>query len=363
MNIGYRKELDGIPVYRPGKPIDDVKRELGLETVVKLASNENPIGFSPKVKEAVEKALLEVNLYPDGNATVLKETIAKKFNVTPDMVLPTCGSDEMVDLISKSFINSGDEVIMSEVTFPRYYITAQMMGANIVKIPLKNLGYDIEAFKKAVNPNTKLVWLCNPNNPTGTIFTENELTELLDIISPTTLVIYDEAYNEFVTNSEYPKDSIGIMRKYPNVIVMKTLSKAYGLAGLRIGYTIGDPEILSIINRVRNPFNVTLLTQAAAIASINDDDFLSKVVKLNTEGKLYLYSEFDKLGIEYAKTEANHIIFNSKNDSTTVFDKLLKKGVIIRPQTGFNPNTWLRVSIGTMEENKIFIKCLKEILA
>ena len=362
MNIGYRKELDGIPVYRPGKPIDDVKKELGLEHVVKLASNENPFGFSKKAKEAVLKALEDVNLYPDGNATLLKETIANKYGVTPEMVLPTCGSDEMVDLIAKTFIEKGDKVIMADITFPRYYITSQMMGADICIVPLKSLAYDIEGFKNAVTPDTKIVWLCNPNNPTGTMFTERELQELLDIIPDTTLVVYDEAYCEFAQSEGYPKNSLEYLKKYKNMIVMKTLSKAYGLAGLRVGYTIGDPEILSLINRVRNPFNVTLVTQAAAIAALNDDEFLKKVVENNTEGKNYIYEEFDKLRLEYAKTEANHIIFNSGKDSDFVFNSLLKKGVIIRPVGGFNPNTWLRVSIGTMEENKFFIKCLKEVL-
>ncbi len=351
-----------MPVYRPGKPIEDVKRELGLQHVIKLASNENPFGFSPCVKEAVIKSLDEINLYPDGNATLLKDTIAKKYDVMPEMVLPTCGSDEMVDLIAKSFIDKGDEVIMSEVTFPRYFITSQMMGAEIKAIPLKNLTYDIEAFKKAVSPRTKLIWLCNPNNPTGTIFTEKQLQELIEVIPSTTLIVYDEAYCEFVTNESYPKNSIDYIKKHKNMIAMKTLSKAYGLAGLRIGYTIGDPEVLSIINRVRNPFNVTLITQAAAVAAINDDGFLKKVVDNNTEGKNYIYAEFDKMGLEYAKTEANHIIFNSGKDSEEVFNALLQKGVIIRPQNCFNPDTWLRVSIGTMEENKIFIKCLKEVL-
>lgn len=362
MNIRYRKELDGIPVYRPGKPIDDVKRELGLKDVVKLASNENPFGFSPAVKEAVIKALDEINLYPDGNATLLKNTIAQKYGVTADMVLPTAGSDEMLDLIAKSFIDKGDEVIMSDITFPRYFITSQMMGADIKIVPLKYLTYDIEGFKRAVTSNTKIVWLCNPNNPTGTIFSEKELQELLEVIPPTTLVVYDEAYCEFVTDDSYPKDSISYLKKYKNMIIMKTLSKAYGIAGLRIGFTIGDPEIISIINRVRNPFNVTLVTQAAAIAAINDEEFLNTVVANNTEGKNYIYAEFDEMGIEYAKTQANHIIFNAKRDSEEIFQELLKRGVIIRPQGGFNPNTWLRVSIGTMDENKLFIKNLKAII-
>ncbi len=362
MHVKYRKELDAIPVYVPGKPIDEVKRELGLDKVIKLASNENPLGFSPRVKEAVVKALEEANLYPDGNSTLLKEAIAKKYGISPEMVLPTCGSDEMLDLIAKTYIEKGDEVVMADITFPRYFATSQMMGAVIKKVPLKNLAYDIEGFKSAINSNTKIVWLCNPNNPTGTFFSEKELTGLMEAISPETLVVYDEAYSEFASHLDYPKNSLKLLEKYKNMLLLKTLSKAYGLAGLRLGYTIGDPELLSAINRIRNPFNVTLLTQAAAIAAINDEEFLAKVVSNNDEGKKYIYEEFDKMGLEYAKTEANHIIFNSKKDSSMVFNELLKRGVIIRPVAGFNPSTWLRVSIGTMEENREFIKELKEVL-
>ncbi|HWQ29394.1 MAG TPA: histidinol-phosphate transaminase [Negativicutes bacterium] len=363
MQVKYRVELEPIPVYVPGKPIDDVKRELGLNKVIKLASNENPLGFSPRVKEAVAKAMEEVNLYPDGNATLLKEAIAGKLGVTTDMVLPTCGSDEMLDLIAKTFIGKGDEVVMADVTFSRYAATSQMMGAVIRQVPLINLAYDIEGFQKAINKDTKVVWLCNPNNPTGTIFSEEELVRLMEAVSPTTLVVYDEAYAEFASHPDYPKNSIRFLEKYDNMLILKTLSKAYGIAGVRVGYTLGHPELISAINKIRNPFNVTLLTQAAAVAAINDEEFLAKVVANNDEGKKYLYDEFDKLGLEYAKTEANHIIFNARKDSSTVFNELLKLGVIIRPIGGFKPATWLRVSIGTMEENREFIKALKQVLA
>jgi histidinol-phosphate aminotransferase len=362
MQVKYRRELDLIPVYVPGKPIDEVKRELGLDKVIKLASNENPFGFSPFIKEAVLKALEEASLYPDGNSTLLKETIARKFGISPEMILPTCGSDEMIDLIAKTFIEEGNEVVMADITFPRYSATSQMMGAAIKKVPLKNLAYDIEGFKKAINANTRVVWLCNPNNPTGTIFSEKELVELLEAVSPETLVVYDEAYCEFASHPDYPKDSFKFLKKYKNLLLLRTLSKAYGLAGLRLGYTIGDPELISVINRIRNPFNVTLLTQVAAVAAINDDEFLAKVVANNNEGKKYIYEEFDKMGLEYARTEANHIIFNSNQNCNIVFNALLKKGVIIRPVGGFTPGTWLRVSLGTMAENREFIKALKEVL-
>jgi histidinol-phosphate aminotransferase len=216
MAVRYRKELDSISPYVPGKPIDDVKRELGLERVIKLASNENPFGFSPAVREAVMKALEQVNLYPDGNATLLKEKIAQKYDVTPEMVLPTCGSDEMVDLIAKTFIDRGSEVVLAEVTFPRYVSTSMMMGASLKIVPMKNMAYDLEGFKKVITPETRLIWLCNPNNPTGSFFSRNELIDLLEYVSPETLVMYDEAYYEFATHPDYPKDILELLMSKRN---------------------------------------------------------------------------------------------------------------------------------------------------
>lgn len=362
MAVRYRKELDTISPYVPGKPIDDVKRELGLDRVIKLASNENPFGFSSSVREAVMRALDEVNLYPDGNATLLKAKIAEKYGVTSDMVLPTCGSDEMLDLIAKTFIDQGSEVVMAEVTFPRYFSTSKMMGADLKIVPMKDMAYDLEGFKKVITPETRLVWLCNPNNPTGSFFSRDELSDIMECIAPETLVVYDEAYYEFATHPDYPKDSLDFLKKYQNMLVMKTLSKAYGIAGLRIGFTIGDSTLLGLINRIRNPFNVTLITQAAAMAAIDDDEFLVKIIANNNEGKHYLYEEFEKMGLDYVQTEANHIAFSAGKDADVVFHDLLKKGVIIRPIGGENYKTWLRVSIGTMEENQEFIRALQEVL-
>ncbi len=362
MTVKYRRELDAISAYVPGKPIDAVKRELGLERVIKLASNENPFGFSDSVRAAVMQALDEVNLYPDGNATLLKEKIAEKYGIKPDMVLPTCGSDEMVDLIAKTFIDPGSEVVMAEVTFPRYLSTSQMMGANLKIVPMKNMAYDLEGFRRAITPQTRLVWLCNPNNPTGSFFTRDELIRLLESISPETLVVYDEAYFEFATHPEYPRDSLDLLQRHRNMLVMKTLSKAYGIAGLRIGFTIGDPALLGLINKIRNPFNVTLLTQAAAMAALDDDEFLVKTIENNERGKVYLYAQFEDMGLNFVKTEANHIAFDAGKDGEIVFQELLRKGVIIRPIGGTKYDTWLRVSIGKMEENQAFIKALREVL-
>lgn len=362
MTVRYRPELKSIAPYQPGKPIEDVQRELGLERVVKLASNENPLGCSPRVREAVLQALERANIYPDGNATLLKQKIAQKYGVTPEMVLPTCGSDEMVDLIAKTFIEPGSEVVLAEVTFPRYFITSQMMGAELKIVPMQGLNYDLAGFRKVINPRTRLVWLCNPNNPTGSFFTRSELLELLGRISPETLVVYDEAYHEFATHPDYPRDSVELLRQFKNLLVLRTLSKAYGLAGLRVGFTLGHPELLELINRIRNPFNVTSLSQAAALAALDDQEFLAQTVATNNQGKEYLYAELDRLGLPYGKTEANHIMFDSGRDAQAVFQALLRRGVIIRPVGAARFATWLRVSIGTMEENREFILALQEVL-
>ncbi len=359
MRVRYRKELDLISPYVPGKPVEDVQRELGLQEVVKLASNENPYGFSPKAREAILRAVDNINRYPDGNATLLKEKVAAKYRLRPEMVLPTSGADEMLDLIAKTFIDQGSEVVLAEVTFPRYLSTSQMMGAKIKVVPMRGLAYDLAGFKRAITPETRLVWLCNPNNPTGSYFSRADLEDLLAAISPETLVVYDEAYQEFATAPDFPHNSLEYLREYENLLVLKTLSKAHGLAGLRVGFALGAPGLLDLINRIRNPFNVTYLTQMAALAAIDDDEFVARAVEQNTASKHYLYAQFDQMGIEYGKTEANHIMFNAGKDGQEVFNQLLRRGIIIRPARG----TWLRVSLGTPEENAQFIAALKEVLA
>lgn len=358
MKSVFRSELSNISAYKPGKPIEDVMKEYGLKDVVKLASNENPLGCSPKVKEVLIDAIESLALYPDGNVTLLKEALAEKLSLKPEQILPSSGSDEMVDLISKTFINKDDEVIMADITFPRYITTAKMMGGKPVIVPLKEWTYDIDGMLEAITNETKLIWLCNPNNPTGTMFSEDKLLNFLKNVPKNIIVIYDEAYNEYVTDDTYPKNSIELLKDYPNLIVMRTFSKMYGLAALRIGYTMASEEIIENINKIRNPFNVNKLAQIAAIAALNDQDFVNKCYEMNKEGKEFLYNEFDKLSLEYPISETNHIFVNVEKDANEIFLELQKKGMIIRPMIG----TWIRVSIGTMEQNKLFINLLKEVL-
>lgn len=359
MTILFRNALKDLTPYKPGKPIEDVKKEYGLTQVIKLASNENPLGSSPKAKKAIEKALNGLNYYPDGNATALKEAIAKKLGIKPEQIQPSGGSDEMVDLISKTFLNEGDEVILADTTFPRYLSTAKMMGATPVIVPLKDFTYDLEEMRKALTKKTRLIWLCNPNNPTGTMFTEKDLLLFLDNVPKDVVVVYDEAYNEFVTRDDYPHNSFRFLDQYPNLIIMRTFSKIYGLAALRVGYTLASKEILENIDKVRGPFNVNTLAQVAAIAVLDDDEFLYKSYEVNKTGKEYLYNTFKEMGLWYLPSETNHIFFDSGKDCNEIFVELQKKGIIIRPMY----KTYARVSIGTMEENQKFITALKEVLA
>jgi len=358
LTLSYRKELKNLIPYKPGKPIEDVKREYGLDKVIKLASNENPLGCSEKVKEAITHALNDLSIYPDGNATLLKESISKKYNIPVDEILPTSGSDEMIDLIAKTFIEKDDEAIMADITFPRYAATTNMMGGVPVIVPLKNYTHDLTAILKAITPKTKIIWICNPNNPTGTICSEEEVIDFLNKVPQNVVVAYDIAYGEYVERKDYPRNSIDFIKKYPNVMVMKTFSKAYGLAGLRVAYTIANKEIIENINKVRGPFNVNSLAQIAAVAALKDEEFLKKTYEVNIEGKKYLYQQFDDMKLSYPPSEANHIYVNIERDANETFIELQKRGIIIRPMGG----TWIRVSIGTMEENRLFIKNLKDIL-
>lgn len=358
MSINFREEIKHLQPYKPGKPISDVQREYGLDHIIKLASNENPLGCSEKVKDAITNSLNDLSIYPDGNATELKEELSKSLGVNPNEILPTSGLDEMIDLIAKSYVNKGDEVIMADITFPRYIQTTEMMGGIPVIVPLKDFTFDLDGILSKITDKTKIIWICNPNNPTGTIVTEKQMLDFFDNVPSNIMVVYDEAYREYVTSEEYPHDSIKFLKNYPNLLIMRTFSKVYGLAGLRVGYTIGNSEILENINKVRGPFNVSSLALTAGVAALNDQDFLKQSYDLNLEGRNYLYEEFDKMNFYYPQSETNHIFVNIEQNGQDTFTELQKKGVIIRPMGG----NFIRVSIGTMKENKIFIEKLKEVL-
>ncbi len=355
-----RKDILKMMPYVPGKPIDDVKREYNLECVVKLASNENPLGPSPKAMEAISKSIGEIFLYPDGYAYKVRKKLSKKLNVGMENMMFGEGADELLEILYKAFVEKDDEVIFADPSFVEYGRNSLLMGAKGIKIPLGlGLKHDLKAMSAAITSKTKMIVVCNPNNPTGTIVTKEEVEEFLGTVPNNVLVVFDEAYYEYACGSEYYPNSLEYQKKgYKNIITLRTFSKAYGLAGLRIGYGIADEEIIKLVEKVRLPFNVGVLSLNGAEAAIDDIEHLEKTVKLNEDGKKYFYTEFDRLKFQYAKTYSNFIYVDVEENCKVVFEKLLKEGVIIRPMFGNS----IRVTIGTVEENQIFIEKLKKVL-
>ncbi len=358
MNISYRKEIDNMSPYTPGRPIEDVQKELGLSEVIKLASNENPLGCSPMAKKAITDNLDILSLYPDGNTGNLRANLANHLKVDENQLIFGCGSDEIIGILAEVFLCPEEELLTSDQSFPRYDSAAHLMGGKIIKVPLTNYTYDLAKMKEAVTKDTKLVILANPNNPTGTYFTNDSLIDFLNFLPDSVMVVIDEAYQEYVDADDYPK-SLELLEKYSNLIILRTFSKAYGLASLRIGYGIASAKIIELLNRVRNPFNVNSLAQVAAIASLEDQDFVNEAVTLNKKVKEYIYTELEKLQIPFAPTQANFIMFDAKGPANLLFEKFQERGYIIRPAFGIA--NWVRVTLGTMEEMEGFIKVLKEI--
>jgi len=347
--------------YIPGKPISDVKRELGLQNVIKLASNENPLGCSPLAKKAVQDMVDDLALYPDGNCTELRYALSENLDVAPEQLIFGNGSDEIVEMISHVYIEPGDEALIGDVTFSRYQASVELMGGSCKEVPLKNHTFDLDAFYNAITDKTKIIWLCNPNNPTGTVYHAVTQLEFISAVPKNILVVIDEAYNEYVTDPLYP-ETINLVDRFDNVIVLRTFSKIYGLASLRLGYGVTNPEIVDLLNRIREPFNVNSVAQTAALAALKDKDFLQKSKKNNESGKKYLYNAFEEMGLEYIPTQANFIMVNIGRDSRQIFSELLKYGIIVRSGDIFKMDNWLRVTIGTPEQNQAFINALKKVL-
>lgn len=360
--IKHRNELEQLNPYVPGKPIDDVKREYGLENVVKLASNENPYGMSGKARQAVIDMLSSGALYPDGNCTDLRNALADHYNLSPNKFIFGCGTDEIISMIGKVFVDKGDECITAAVSFSQYAASVLAMGGKMIYADMKNHGFDLQAILTKVTDKTKVIFIANPNNPTGTIHTQAEQDAFMAKVPENVLVAFDEAYGEFVCDENYP-NTIEMMQKYKNIIYMKTFSKAYGLAGLRIGYGIADEKIIAQFEKIRNPFNVPATAQVAAIASLRDKEFLKLSTSNNRLVKEYVCAEFDKMGLYYIPTHANFIMVDIKTDSRKAFIELMKKSYIIRPGAAFGMDTFLRVTLGTMDEMQGFIKALKELLS
>lgn len=354
-------QLRGLVAYEPGKPIDEVARELGLDpaSIVKLASNENPLGPSPKAKEAMRQALEEAHLYPDGGGWRLRETIAEKFGLETSNVILGNGSNEIIEFIGHAFLQPGDEIIVARHSFAVYKLMATLFGATTIEVPDPGFAHDLEAMAAAITPRTKEIFITNPNNPTGTLVSEAELDRFIDTVPEHIVVVLDEAYYEFL---ESPPDTLKYVRQgRPNVILLRTFSKIQGLAGLRIGYGIANPELISVLQKTRQPFNANAMAQAAAIAGLLDEEHQEKTRRLTWAGRDFLQKAFAELGLEYVPTHGNFILVKV-GDGTAVFKALLSRGVIIRDMASYGLPEWVRVSIGTQAENKRFLEELKRYL-
>lgn len=358
----FRKELAYLKPYVPGKPIEEVQKEYGIEEVVKLASNENQLGPSPKAVEAVKRELENIHIYPDPTASELRKELGRRYDIEPDNIVVGNGGEQILEIIAETFINADDEVITADTTFDILGIHVSHMGGKVVTVPLKGYKQDFEGFIKAINENTKLIYVCNPNNPLGNIATKEEVEYLADNVPEDVVIVFDEAYYDFAkVNPDYP-ETIDILKRRPNTIILRTFSKVTGIAGVRIGYAITSNEIAKEMNKVKGTFNVNRLAQAAALGALNDEEHIKKTVELNYKSLSMMEETFEELGLEYVKSNANFIFVNVGKDSRVVSEELLKRGIVIKAGYIWGWNTWLRVSTGTIEQTEKFLSALKEVL-
>ena len=346
----------GLSPYQGGKPIEELERELGIKNITKLASNENPLGISKKVSDAIKDSLPNINRYPDGNAFELKKAISNKLSIKPEQISLGNGSNELLELIARVFVSEGsDEVIFSEYAFVVYPLVTQALGATAQVSPAKNFGHDLNAMLRLISSNTKLIFVANPNNPTGTLLSNEEIYSFLNQVPDHIPVVLDQAYFEYIDKEDH---AISWLEEFDNLIITRTFSKAYGLAGLRVGYSICSASISDYINRVREPFNVNHTAQIAAIAALADDEYLKESIKVNADGYEQLKIGFNLLQLEYIPSSANFIAVRF-NDAMQVYNDLLHEGVIVRPVEMKN---YLRISIGTRQENEHLLSALTKIL-
>lgn len=356
-----------IAPYQGGKPISEVAREFGLDeaSIVKLASNENPLGIPASAKAAMQSVLDDLARYPDSNGFDLKGALTKKFGVPADWLTLGNGSNDILELAARALVQPGESVVYSQYSFAVYPLATQAVGARAIVVPATNFGHDLDAMAAAIAPDTKLVFVANPNNPTGTFVDGAQIAAFLKKVPPHVVVVLDEAYTEYLP-ADKRYDAIAWVRDYPNLIVSRTFSKAYGLAGLRVGFGIAQPALTDLLNRIRQPFNVNSLAQAAAVAALADDAYLQKSAAINAEGYTQLTAAFDQMGIEYVPSFGNFVLFRAGSDDAAgsrVNVALLKRGIIVRPVGNYGLPQWLRVSIGLPQENAAFLDALKAVLA
>jgi len=372
MNLAdmIRPQVRDFEPYLPGKPIEEVRRELGLKIVVKLASNENALGTSPKAQRALAAAAAESFRYPEGPGTLLRRALAKKLGVSVQEIILGAGSDDIIEVLAKSFFMPEDEVIVSQHAFIRYKMAADLMGAKTIAVPMQDFKHDLRAMAEKIGSKTKAIFIANPNNPTGTYNTKSEVAEFINAYRAVAdaqrppFVIFDEAYYEFAREfaQDYP-ETLEDFRRGFNILVLRTFSKAYGLAGLRVGYGVARKEVVDVLDRVRPPFNVSSVAQAAALAALKDSAHVRKSAALAVQGMKYLTSELEKMKIPYVRSVGNFILIDvSPSKGKDVFHGLLKKGVVVRAMDEYGFPEHVRVSVGREQENKFFIRCFKEIL-
>ncbi len=347
--------------YTPGKPVEELERELGLSRIVKLASNENPLGPSQRVQQAIEQAVPEISRYPDGNGFKLKTALAEKWAVGLDQITLGNGSNEILELVARTFLTPDLNVVFSQHAFAVYPLVTQAVGATAQVAPAKDYGHDLAAMRACIDEQTRLVFIANPNNPTGTLLAADELEAFIAGLPTEVICVLDEAYYEYVEPAERP-DSVAWLNKYPNLLITRTFSKAYGLAGLRVGYGLASAEMTDLLNRVRQPFNNNSLALAAAEAALADDDYLQQAVALNNAGMRQLERAFQALKLEWIPSAGNFVSVDFKREAQPIYQALLERGVIVRPVANYQMPTFLRISVGTAAENQQLIDALADVL-
>lgn len=357
----WKQQIYEMKAYQPGKPIEEVKKEFGLSEVVKLASNENPYGFSPKVKAFLSDDHSNHALYPDGYAQELRTAVAAHLDVKETQVIFGNGSDDLIAIITRALLYPGVNTVMATPSFSQYRHNAEIEGAEVREIPMRNGKHDLVAMLDAIDDNTSVVWVCNPNNPTGTIVSDDELQDFLNKVPSEVLVVLDEAYFEYVNSPDH-KDTLPYIDKYPNAIILRTFSKAYGLASFRVGYGIAQEEVIAKLDAVRAPFNNTILSQKVAILALNDQAFITECKEKNDAGKRQYVEFCERHHLNYYPTETNFILFEVKADSDVVFKEMMKRGFIIRSGNALGAPGHIRVTIGTEEQNDKFLSLLEEVL-
>ncbi|HEY3197932.1 MAG TPA: histidinol-phosphate transaminase [Nitrospirales bacterium] len=358
MAIKISSHIASITPYSPGKPIEELERELGITGAIKLASNENPCGPSPRALAVLAAAEPSLHRYPDGGGHVLRRALAQHLKVTPHQILLGNGSDEVIGLLTKAFLEPDDEAIVAEPSFVVYATDVMASRAKPVRVPLTQHRHDLPAMAKAIGPKTRMIFICNPNNPTGTYVTASEVSAFMQSVPPDVIVVFDEAYFEYVTALDYP-DTLPLLAGGRNIVVLRTFSKIYGLAGLRIGYGVTTPEITQHLNRIRPPFNTNSLAQKAALAALEDHEHVQESRRVNLEGRQFLTERLQALSLTVVPSETNFLYFDARQDGKALFDALLQQGVIVRHLGG----SYLRVTIGLAHENRRFVDALQFVLS